>query len=79
MTTEKTRLVMIEGFYYPQAIVRPDLIEQELSVPVGEEHYGSPEPLPYRWKDMDTDDEQFQIYLNGKWQDAESIDWDFID
>jgi hypothetical protein len=79
MTTESKRFVVIDGFNYPQAIVRPDLIERELSVPVGEKFYGSPEPLPYRWKDIDTDDEQFQIYLNGEWQDAESIDWNFID
>lgn len=77
MTTTKT--VNIDGFNYPQAVVRPDLIEEETSVPVGEGYYGSTEPLPYRWKDMDTEDEQFQVYYNGQWQDAISIDWDFID
>jgi hypothetical protein len=33
--------------------------------------------VPYRWRDELTIDEQFQILLNGEWQDAQSIDFEF--
>lgn len=67
-----SKLVNIKGFNYPTATVRKDLQEDGTAVPVGKNYYSSSEPLPYRWKD-----EEFQIYLNGKWQYSESIDWEF--
>jgi hypothetical protein len=56
-----------------RAKIRTDLIEQKLSVPVGNKYYGSDKSIPYRWIG-----EQFQVKLNDKWQNAESIDFDFI-
>jgi hypothetical protein len=78
-----SKLVTIDGFQYPLAVVRADILEDELSVPVGSGHYDSPEPLPYRWFDPEDDvtiepDNDFEVYLNGKWQSAESIDFDFL-
>jgi hypothetical protein len=73
----ETNTIKIQGFNYPKAKVREDILEQNLSVPVGEGYYGLPEALAYRWKDADTDEEQFQVYLNGQWQDAQSIDFEF--
>jgi hypothetical protein len=69
-------LVPQEGKEKPkpcQAWVRADLLRQNLAVPVGDIHYSSADPLPYRW----VDDETFQIRLLGNWHDAQSIDWDF--
>lgn len=57
------------------AIIRPDILEKNLSVPVGSTHYGKETPLPYRWT---RDDEGFEVFLDGKWQEAYSIDFDFI-
>lgn len=33
--------------------------------------------IPYRWVMKDTEYEYFQIYFNGKWQVAQSIDFSF--
>lgn len=55
------------------ANVRKEIINNGESVPVGDEYYGCREPLPYRWLN-DTD---FQVYHNGVWKEACSIDWDF--
>jgi len=41
------------------AKIRPDLIEEELAVPVGEYYVFTTDKLPYRWLN---DDEIFQIY-----------------
>lgn len=58
--------------------VRSDLVLSELSVPLGNgEYFGGVTPLPYRWKNLDQDDEQFQVYIKGSWQDALSIDFEF--
>jgi hypothetical protein len=65
----------IKGVQYSTTTVRKDLLKKKLSVPVGAEHYGSPEPLPYRWTGEDGED--FQVYHNGKWKFAMSIDFDF--
>lgn len=59
--------------HHRYAIVRNDLIEQALSVPVGDSYYDGSVPLRYRWINDDT----FQVYLGNKWQDADSIDWVF--
>ena len=53
--------------------IRKDLLEKELSIPVGESFVGTKERFEYRW----VDDEQFQIFYEGIWQDAESIDFEF--
>ncbi len=61
------------------AIIRPDLKEEGLAVPIGEKLYfrGS-RPLACRWVFEGTDKEQFQVLFYGHWQDAYSIDFDFI-
>lgn len=52
--------------------IRKDILEQGLAVPVGDEYYGEKEPLEYKWfKDV------FKVRLNGKWQMAMSIDFEF--
>jgi hypothetical protein len=33
--------------------------------------------IPYRWKNEQTLDEQFQVLYNGEWCDAQSIDFEF--
>jgi hypothetical protein len=53
--------------------LRPDLVKLELSVPIGGSDYLSdPSPINYRWVD-----DEFQVYFNGKWQTAYSIDFEF--
>jgi hypothetical protein len=74
MSQEITQ-VKINGFNYPLAKVRQDLLDEGTAVPVGRNYYTSAEPLPYRWTGEDGDD--FQVYLNGKWHYAESIDFEF--
>jgi len=69
--------IKIRGFNYPSAKIREDILEDKLSVPVGETFYGLPAALAYRWLNQDEENEQFQVFLNGQWQDAESIDFDF--
>jgi hypothetical protein len=56
--------------------VRKDLIEQGLSVPVGKGYYGDVAPLKVRWLREGENNEQFQVMLNGKWMNAESIDFE---
>lgn len=73
----------IDGFNYPLAVVRPDLLKDKMEVPVGDDYYGLPEPLPYRWTNPEDDvseesDDNFEVYLDGKWQGAVSIDFDFL-
>lgn len=67
------RLATVDGIVRSIATVRKDLLEEQMGVPVGETHYSSSEPLPYRW----TRKEEFKVFHNNKWQDAESIDFDF--
>lgn len=57
-----------------RAWVRVDLLNKGLAVPVGDDcFYGAAKPLYYRWVDFDT----FEVFYNGRWLSAESIDWDF--
>lgn len=56
------------------ARIREEIWLENLSVPVGDGFYGSRIKLPYRW----IGDETFQVFYKGKWQNAESIDWEFI-
>jgi hypothetical protein len=70
--------IKVNGVNYPAAKIRQDLLEQELAVPVGDGHYSSKESVAYRWLNLGQDNEQFQVHVNGEWQDAESIDFDFL-
>lgn len=66
----------VKGIEYSTATIRKDLLKQELLVPLGEnDYYGWADPLPYRWTGEDGED--FQVYHNGKWKFAQSIDFDF--
>jgi len=56
------------------AKMRTDLWNGRLSVPVGESYFLSQKKVPYRW----IGDETFQVFYKGKWQEAQSIDWEFI-
>ena len=57
--------------------LRTDLFNKGLSVPIGTTGWLNDQtPLKYRWKDCGC---SFQVYFNGKWEDAESIDFEFID
>lgn len=58
-------------------VVREDLQEQELGVPLaeGETYYYDSEPLQYRWKD--DGDDVFEVLYQGQWLEAYSIDFDF--
>jgi len=69
--------ITIDGIEYSQVKIREDLIEDELSVPVGKGYYSKPDPLPCRWVNEGEQDEAFEVYLNGKWQEAMSIDFDW--
>jgi hypothetical protein len=60
--------------------IRDDLAGQ--AVPIGSISifWDGAEALPYRWIDIKQGDvtrEQFQICFNGKWENAQSIDWSF--
>lgn len=57
-------------------VVRQSILDKGQSVPVGKDYYGEPDSLEYRWVN---DDEYFQVLHEGIWQNAESIDWEFID
>lgn len=55
--------------------IRKDLVEQGYLVPVGEtyvEQIDEMQLFEYRW-----DKDQFQIKTDGKFQNAESIDFEF--
>lgn len=56
------------------ARVREDILNDNLSVQVGNNFYGNKGKRPYRW----IGDETFQVFYKGKWQEAQSIDWEFI-
>lgn len=68
----KTKEIKSAGF----CIVRPDLVKKNLKVPVAEGWYNESRPLPYRWLN---DDQDFEVFVNGKWQESESIDFEFLD
>lgn len=57
---------------YEQACIRADVIGHGLAVPVGDKYYGLIEPLSCRW----VDEETFQVFYEGQWQEANSKDWD---
>lgn len=65
--------VPVKPIRYSKAVVRKDLTEPYLGVPVGDGYYFGSNPLKYRW----VTERCFQVYLDGKWQEAISLDWDF--
>lgn len=71
----KLKTVTIDGFRYHKAKLRKDLLEKSIAVPIGKNYYTSSKPLPYRYVGKDAMD--FEVYLNGSWQEAESIDFEF--
>lgn len=70
---KKVKEIKSAGF----CIIRKDLQKQNLRVPIGDaSYYSGSYPLSYRWL---KDTEGFQVLYQGTWQDAESIDFDFLD
>ncbi len=57
--------------------VRKDLVKKELSVPVGNNHVLKGK-WKGRWVNEGENNEKFEIFHKGKWQEAESIDFDSI-
>ena len=64
-----TAVGMAEGY----CRIRKSILNKGLAVPIGEKHASPSYDLQYRW----VDDECFQVFYLGEWQDAESIDFDF--
>jgi hypothetical protein len=67
--------------HYSLVAIRKDLIEKGLGVPVGDAYYYyDASPLPARWINeySDSDNEQFQVFLNGQWLEANSIDFEWL-
>lgn len=62
-----------------KAIIRKDLYDSNVSIPIGDGYYHDLTPLEYRWKREDTEKEQFQVLHNSRWKNAYSIDFDFIE
>lgn len=57
-------------------LVYPQESLSEWGVPVGDDYYYT-QPntyVLYRWND----DDLFEVYVHGKWTDADSIDWEFL-
>jgi hypothetical protein len=54
--------------------IRQDIRKHRYAVPVGDGYYEKHDPLHYRWIN---DDNTFQVYLDCRWQDAYSGDFDF--
>lgn len=61
-------------------IVRPDIVARNERVPIGDGYplnaTNEKKPVLYRWVD---DDEGFEVFVDEKWQSAQSIDFDFLD
>jgi hypothetical protein len=66
----------LEDRQYPMKVIRPDIISNVEGVPVGDKYYYGSAPLRSRWKHEDEDNEEFQVYFEGQWLEAQSIDWD---
>lgn len=62
---------------HPTCSPRPELSDYNL--PVGDVHVPTEDlaNIQYRWKNEDTDDEQFQVLYENEWQDAYSTDFEF--
>jgi len=68
---KKTKEIKAAGF----CIVRPDILKKNERIPVGNLSFDEDFPLAYRWK---TEDE-FEVRLHGRWLEAQSIDFQFLD
>ena len=55
--------------------IRRDLVKDKISVPIGSFYVSSDKEFEYKWEGEDED--EFYILLDGIWQEAESIDFDF--
>ena len=58
---------------FPLCRIRNDLLQENLSVPVGDGYLFTERLIPYRWIDEDI----FQVNTDGEWENAYSIDFDF--
>jgi len=70
-----TKNIRSAGF----CIVRPDLVAKNLRVPIGGGYplnaTNEKRPILYRWLNGDED---FQVFVNGEWQEAQSVDFEFL-
>ena len=59
--------------------VRKALSCQGISVPVGGSYktFGQFERVAYRWRSVSSDNDTFEVRINGMWQKANSIDFEF--
>jgi hypothetical protein len=59
--------------------LRKDLSCQGISVPVGRGYksFGQFQKVAYRWRSVHRADDTFEIRVNGMWQEANSIDFEF--
>lgn len=73
MGTNKLGTKIVGGETYPLAKIRKDLLQKDTGIPIGKGYYFLHEPLPYRW----IGDVSMQVYHDGKWKTAESIDFEF--
>ena len=58
-------------------VIRKDLQDTDLGTPVGDTYVfylGEAQRFEYRWLN---NDKEFQIFLDGEWLEADSIDFDF--
>src|SRR6185369_3865372 len=79
---KKAKEIKSAGF----CIVRPELVKKNIRVPVGNTHmdiFYETRPHAYRWLQEEFSAENraegFQVFYQGRWQDAESVDFDFLD
>jgi hypothetical protein len=57
-----------------RAVLRKDILEAELSIPIGGEYYFGNKIFRYKYNKKD----EFFVYYKGGWKEADSIDFDFI-
>jgi hypothetical protein len=57
-------------------VIRKDILEEELGVPVGDIFYYDSAPIPSRWINEGQANEEFQVFFNNEWLEAYSIDFD---
>lgn len=85
MTLLKQKGSVTKKFKGQYCIIREDLQEQELSIPIWLGEHDNPDfetfihgtgGFKYRW--VGKDEENFQIYYARKWFGAYSIDFEFI-
>lgn len=62
---------------YPTCIIRPDLLEEGVKVPVGGYYTDKPDLFYYRWVMRATGQEVFQVWYRNAWREANSIDFNF--